>query len=77
MNPQPPKNLWAGPLRLRELREAHGLTQEQLGELAEVDRKTINRIENGMYSPHLDKVFQIADALPIPVRHLFELPKVP
>ncbi|MGV9600723.1 helix-turn-helix transcriptional regulator [Streptosporangium sandarakinum] len=60
-------------LRLRELREAHGLTQEQLGELAEVDRKTINRIENGMYSPHLDKVFQIADALRIPVRDLFEL----
>ncbi|MGR6919218.1 helix-turn-helix transcriptional regulator [[Actinomadura] parvosata] len=27
--------------------------QEQLGEMADVDRKTINRIENGMYSPHL------------------------
>ncbi|MEV4172521.1 helix-turn-helix transcriptional regulator [Nonomuraea sp. NPDC049709] len=59
-------------LRLRELRERHGLTQEQLGERAEVDRKTINRIENGMYSPHLDKVFQIADALSIAPRDLFE-----
>ncbi|MDP4509999.1 helix-turn-helix transcriptional regulator [Nonomuraea turcica] len=59
-------------LRLRELREGHGLTQEQLGELADVDRKTINRIENGMYSPHLDKVFQIADALRVPTRDLFE-----
>jgi DNA-binding XRE family transcriptional regulator len=59
-------------LRLRELREGHGLTQEQLGELADVDRKTINRIESGMYSPHLDKVFQIADALRVPVRDLFE-----
>ncbi|MFB4294692.1 helix-turn-helix transcriptional regulator [Nonomuraea sp. ATR24] len=58
--------------RLRELREGRGLTQEQLGELAEVDRKTINRIENGMYSPHLDKLFQIADALSIPPRDLFE-----
>ncbi|MFI6797610.1 helix-turn-helix domain-containing protein [Streptosporangium canum] len=28
----------------------------------------MNRIENGMYSPHLDTVFQIADALQIPVR---------
>ncbi|MER6574703.1 helix-turn-helix transcriptional regulator [Nonomuraea sp. NPDC001023] len=64
-------------LRLRELREAHELTQEQLAELAEVDRKTINRIENGMYSPHLDKVFQIADALRIPVRDLFDLRSVP
>ncbi|MEV1177100.1 helix-turn-helix transcriptional regulator [Nonomuraea sp. NPDC049784] len=58
--------------RLRELREGHGLTQEQLGELADVDRKTINRIENGMYSPHLDKVFQIADALDLPARELFD-----
>ncbi|MEO3862077.1 helix-turn-helix transcriptional regulator [Acrocarpospora sp. B8E8] len=59
--------------RLRELREGHGLTQEQLGEMAGVDRKTVNRIENGMYSLHLDKVFQIADALRIPTRELFEL----
>lgn len=59
-------------LRLRELREGRGLTQEQLGEMADVDRKTINRIENGMYSPHLDKVFQIADALSVPTRDLFE-----
>ncbi|MFF4617727.1 helix-turn-helix transcriptional regulator [Nonomuraea jabiensis] len=59
-------------MRLRELREGHGLTQEQLGEMADVDRKTINRIENGMYSPHLDKVFQIADALEVPTRDLFE-----
>ncbi|MFI7611411.1 helix-turn-helix transcriptional regulator [Nonomuraea terrae] len=59
-------------LRLRELREGHGLTQERLGELAGVDRKTINRIENGMYSPHLDKVFQIADALSVPPKDLFE-----
>ncbi|MEV0307168.1 helix-turn-helix transcriptional regulator [Nonomuraea fuscirosea] len=58
--------------RLRDLRQGHGLSQEQLGEMAEVDRKTINRIENGMYSPHLDKVFQIADALSVPPRDLFE-----
>ncbi|WP_219911773.1 helix-turn-helix transcriptional regulator [Nonomuraea fuscirosea] len=63
--------------RLRELREGHGLTQEQLGELADVDRKTINRIENGMYSPHLDKVFQIADALRVPARELFEWADLP
>ena len=37
-----------------------------------VDRKTINRIENGMYSPRLDNVFQIADALDISVRELFD-----
>ncbi|WP_326822845.1 helix-turn-helix transcriptional regulator [Streptosporangium sp. NBC_01756] len=60
-------------LRLRDVREDHGLTQERLGELAEVDRKTINRIENGMYSPRLDNIFQIADALDIPIKELFAL----
>ncbi|MEV6867411.1 helix-turn-helix transcriptional regulator [Streptosporangium subroseum] len=58
-------------LRLRDVREQQGLTQERLGELAEVDRKTINRIENGMYSPRLDNVFQIADALDVSVKELF------
>ncbi|WP_440072689.1 helix-turn-helix transcriptional regulator [Streptosporangium sp. OZ121] len=58
-------------LRLRDIREGQGLSQERLGELADVDRKTINRIENGMYSPRLDNVFQIADALDIPIRELF------
>ncbi|SFJ98517.1 putative transcriptional regulator [Streptosporangium canum] len=60
-------------LRLRDVRESQGLSQERLGELAEVDRKTINRIENGMYSPRLDNVFQIADALNIPIKELFTL----
>ncbi|MER5646136.1 helix-turn-helix transcriptional regulator [Streptosporangium sp. NPDC002524] len=57
--------------RLREVREQHGLTQERLGELADVDRKTINRIENGMYSPLLDQIFKISDALEVPARELF------
>ncbi|MEU8205561.1 helix-turn-helix transcriptional regulator [Streptosporangium sp. NPDC049046] len=58
-------------LRLRDVRESQGLSQERLGELAEVDRKTINRIENGMYSPRLDNIFQIADALDISIKELF------
>ncbi|MER5427178.1 helix-turn-helix transcriptional regulator [Streptosporangium roseum] len=64
-------------LRLRDVREGRGLSQERLGELAEVDRKTINRIENGMYSPRLDNVFQIADALDITVKELFDVPATP
>ncbi|MFF5211069.1 helix-turn-helix transcriptional regulator [Streptosporangium sp. NPDC000396] len=63
--------------RLREVREQQGLSQEKLGELAEVDRKTINRIENGVYSPLLDNVFQIADALGVPAKELFTLRNVP
>ncbi|MFI6883771.1 helix-turn-helix transcriptional regulator [Streptosporangium canum] len=57
--------------RLREIRERQRLTQEQLGERAGVDRKTINRIENGLYSPRLDNLFHIADALDVPPQELF------
>ncbi|OUC92450.1 helix-turn-helix transcriptional regulator [Streptosporangium minutum] len=64
-------------LRLRDVREGQGLTQERLGELAEVDHKTINRIENGVYSLRLNTVFQIADALDRNVKELFDVPVAP
>lgn len=60
--------------RLRALREAAGLTQEALGEAAGVDRKTINRIEGGRHSPHVDQVLLIAAALRARPRELFDWP---
>lgn len=61
-------------LELRGLREAAGLTQEALGEAAGVDRKTINRIEGGRRSPHVDQVLLIAAALRTRPRELFDWP---
>jgi transcriptional regulator with XRE-family HTH domain len=58
--------------RLRQMRAERGLTQEQLAHDAGLDRKTVNRIENGAYSPALDRIFLIADALGEPVGVLFE-----
>ena len=40
--------------RLYELRIAADLSQAALAEVAGIDRKTINRIENGHFSPALD-----------------------
>ena len=37
--------------RLQELRKQAGLTQEELSNSAEVSRKSINAIENGVYVP--------------------------
>ncbi|MEP6495550.1 MAG: helix-turn-helix transcriptional regulator [bacterium] len=37
-------------LRVRELREAKGLTQAELAERAHIRRATVNRIENGKVS---------------------------
>lgn len=56
--------------KLVELRESHGLTQLQLSELAGIDRKTINRIENGHFSPSIDTLTRLALALQVSIGDL-------
>ena len=51
--------------RLYELRSANEFSQAFLAELAGVDRKTINRIENGHFSPALDTIVRLSVALGI------------
>ena len=56
--------------RVRELRESRGLTQEQVAERAELDVKTISRVENAQGVPDLDRIFALADALDVPAAEL-------
>ena len=51
--------------RLFELRTKAELSQARLAEIAGVDRKTINRIENGHFSPALDTIVRLSVALGI------------
>ncbi len=46
--------------RLRELREAKGLSQGELAEQLDVSRQTINALETGKYDPSLPLAFRIA-----------------
>ena len=46
--------------RLIALRDQRGFSQARLAELAGVDRKTINRIENGHFSPSLDTLTRLS-----------------
>lgn len=55
---------------IRAARLESNLTQEKLGELAGVDRQSINRIEQGHQSPLLDTLIRIADALDVPLADL-------
>jgi transcriptional regulator with XRE-family HTH domain len=48
---------------VRNYRLLRNLTQEELAEFAELDRKTISRLENGLYSASLDNLWAIAYAL--------------
>jgi len=51
--------------RLLTLRAKNDLSQAGLAELAGVDRKTINRIENGHFSPALDTLVRLSSALSV------------
>ena len=58
---------------LAELRIAAGLTQQALSESAEVSRKSINAIENGIYAPSTVLALKIAKLFRKPVEDIFFL----
>ena len=59
---------------LEEQRRKAGLTQQELSEKAEVSRKSINAIENGIYVPSTVLALKIAKTLKCKVEDLFKLP---
>jgi putative transcriptional regulator len=59
---------------LEDLRKKAGLTQQELSEAAEVSRKSINAIENGIYVPSTVLSLKIARTLKCRVEDLFKLP---
>ena len=56
--------------KVRAARTAKGITQEQLAERVGLDRKTVNRIEQGAYATLIDYLILIADALDVPLADL-------
>lgn len=60
--------------KLEDRRKSAGLTQQQLSEMAEVSRKSINAIENGVYVPSTVLALKIARTLKCSVEDLFMLP---
>ena len=59
---------------LAELRKKAGLTQQELSERADVSRKSINAIENGIYVPSTVLALKISKTLGCKVEDLFKLP---
>lgn len=48
---------------VRDLRLDRGVSQERLGELAELDRTYISGVERGVRNPTIGTLWRIADAL--------------
>jgi len=59
---------------LEGLRKSAGLTQQELSVSAEVSRKSINAIENGVYVPSTVLALKIAKTLNCSIEDLFKLP---
>lgn len=57
--------------RVRDLREARGLSQERLAELTKLSRHTIYRIELAQYGTSIDHLALIARVLKVEVSALF------
>lgn len=60
-------------VRLKEVRTAAGLTQQELADRAQVSRKTVNTIENRIFTPSVVVALTLAKALGVPLDALFEL----
>ncbi|MEU7400025.1 helix-turn-helix transcriptional regulator [Streptomyces sp. NPDC044948] len=56
--------------RIRAVRTERKLSQEKLAEAVDLDRKTVNRIEQGTHATLIDHLLLIADALDVPLADL-------
>jgi transcriptional regulator with XRE-family HTH domain len=57
-------------MRLREAREAKGMTQETLAKKAGVSRAYLSRLEMGRHDPPLSRVRKLARALGVKIETL-------
>ena len=57
-------------LKVREQRKLKKLSQERLALLCNIDRSYMGRIERGEVNVTLEKIYELANALRIPVKEL-------
>lgn len=61
--------------RLRAIRTERELSQEQLGKMIKVNRNFVGEVERGKQNICLDNILQLARALRVNPRDLFDLYK--
>lgn len=65
---------WSGVVknRVKELREAAGLTQKELGGKVGVSRQAVNAIETGKFDPSIWLAYDLANYFDIRIEELFD-----
>jgi transcriptional regulator with XRE-family HTH domain len=61
-------------LRIKELRNKMGLSQESLGNKAEIDRTYVTDVENGRRNISIESLEKLVNALEIPFKDFFDSP---
>jgi transcriptional regulator with XRE-family HTH domain len=64
-------------INLRKLRQARGLSQEELAHRAEIDRTYISALERSVYAAGIDVVDRLAQALGVEAADLLIRPAAP
>ncbi|MBR0194394.1 MAG: helix-turn-helix transcriptional regulator [Bacilli bacterium] len=59
-------------MRLRELRNKSGLTQNEIANKLGVSGQTILNWENGIYEPKINQLIELADLFDVTVDYLIE-----
>ncbi|HEY3592820.1 MAG TPA: XRE family transcriptional regulator [Polyangiaceae bacterium] len=72
MQPEIPERLAKN---IRELRQARGLTQNQMAKLSGLPRATWANLESGAANPTLAVLFGVATALQVPIEELLGAPR--
>ncbi len=62
--------------RIRELRKAHRLSQEELADAVGTTRQTITSIEVGKYTASLPLAYKIAHFFGLPIEDVFDFSDV-
>lgn len=57
--------------RIRNLREKHSFTQQDLADQLEVSRQTIISLENGKYNPSIMLAYRIAKLFGLTIEEVF------
>ena len=60
---------------VRQLRDARGLTQDQMARLAGIPRATWGHVESGAGNPTLSVLHKVAVALQVPLEELTSAPR--
>lgn len=58
------------PIKIKELRNIHGMRQQDLAEALNISQQTISRYENGKHYPDVPALIEIADYFDVPLDYL-------